>query len=116
MATTFGPGGNDGVFTGTTPVTLVSAPSSGVKRLVKTITIYNDDTQTRVVTLRLLSSGSNRTIVKQTLQPEEAFIFGGDGEVLVLDATTKSVTALLDSAPLANQPIFTAHYADYQSS
>lgn len=116
MATTFGPLANDGVFTGTTPVTLVAAPASNVKRLVKTITIFNADTQVRIVTLRYVSAGGNRTVVYQTLQPNETFIFGGDGEVLVLDATTKSVAALLDSAPLANQPHFTAHYADYQSS
>jgi hypothetical protein len=114
MATTFGPGSNDGVFTGTTAVVLVAAPASGVKRLVKTLTVFNADTQTRIVTIRFLSSGSNRTVVYQTLQPNETFVFGGDGEVLVLDATTKSVTAILDSAPLANQPHFTAHYADYQ--
>lgn len=84
--------------------------------MVKTITIFNADTQTRIVTLRFVSSGGNRTIVYQTLQPNETFVFGGDGEVLVLDATTKSVAALLDSAPLANQPHFTAHYADYLST
>lgn len=115
MATTFGPGSNDGVFTGTTPVTIVAAPSSGVKRMVKTITVFNADTQARILTLRF-ASASNRTIAYQTLQPNDTFIFGGDGEVLVLDSTSKSITALLDSAPLANQPHFTAHYADYQSS
>lgn len=116
MATTFGPGSNDGVYTGTTPVVLVSAPSSGVKRLVKTITVFNADTQTRIVTMTFLSNSNSRTVVYQTLQPNETFIFGGDGEVLVLDATTKSVTSVLDSAPLANQPHFTAHYADYQTT
>lgn len=116
MPTTFGPKASDGVTTGTTPVTVVAAPSSGVTRIVKTVTVFNNDTEARTVTLTYLSNASERVVAAQTLQVGESLIFGGDGEILVLDATTKSVTAELDDAPLANQLDWTTHYADYASS
>lgn len=108
----FTPGSSDGVTTGTTPVTLVAAPASSTQRLVRTLTVFNKDTAARVVTLRYVSAGGTRILAKQTLQPDEALVWGGSGEHLVLDATTKSITAILDSAPATNQLDWTSHYAD----
>ena len=116
MATTFGPKASDGVTTGTTPVAIVAAPAGSVTRIVKTVTVFNSDTEARVVTLTYLSNSNLRVVAEQELQVGESLIFGGDGEILVLDATTKSVTVTLDSAPLANQLDWTTHYADYAST
>lgn len=117
MPTTFIPGAFDGVTTGTTPVTIAAAPVPGVQRIVKTITVWNNDTQARMVTIRYLSGSNNRVITKQMLQAStEGIIFGGDGEILVLDATNKSLTMLLDSAPLANQLDWTVSFGDYSST
>lgn len=107
------PKSNDGITTGTTPVTLVAAPASSTQRLVRTITVFNADTEARIVTLRYVSASGTRILTKQTLQPDETLVWGGASEHLVLDDTTKSITAVLDSAPATTQLDWTSHYADY---
>lgn len=108
----FTPDSNQGVTTGTTAVTIVAAPGSGVKRIVKTITVVNRDTAARTVTCRLLVSATNYWVFTQVMQPSESLIFGGEGEIVVLDST-KALNIILDSAPATNQLDWTSHWSDY---
>lgn len=57
----------DGGLNGTTQVTLVAAPSSGYKRTVKSITVYNKDTVSQTISIILDNSGTQRTLEKFTL-------------------------------------------------
>ena len=53
---------NDGEFNSTTTITIVSAPVSGKKRVVKEITVYNGDSIDHTVTLYLDNNGTQRII------------------------------------------------------
>lgn len=56
---------SDGLLNGSTPVTLVAAPTSGIQRQVKTLTIYNADTSPITVTVEMLNGANQRTIIKR---------------------------------------------------
>jgi hypothetical protein len=62
-------GASDGTINGTTDVTLVAAPQNGTKRVVKYITVYNGDTAAATFNLKYDNNGTQRQIVKITLQP-----------------------------------------------
>ena len=62
-------GANDGTTNGTTDVTLVAAPQNSAKRIVKYITVYNGDTAAATFNLKYDNNGTQRQIVKITLQP-----------------------------------------------
>lgn len=63
----------DGALNGTSDVTLVSAPSSGSRRVVKHISIHNRDTQSNTITLKYDNNGTQRTIAKVTLSAGETW-------------------------------------------
>lgn len=58
---------SQGQVSNTSPVTMVSAPSSGSTRVVKTVSVYNKDTTSATVTLQVNSSGTARILTKATL-------------------------------------------------
>jgi hypothetical protein len=60
-APSFTPGSTDGQTNGATAVTLVASPAASVQRQVKRINIYNADTATALVTIRLNNGGTFRT-------------------------------------------------------
>jgi hypothetical protein len=66
--TAFTEGANDGAFNGTSPVTIVAAPASETRRIIKSITIENRDTAAVTITLSYDNNGTLRTIAKVTLQ------------------------------------------------
>src|SRR5438132_245085 len=105
---TFAEKSNEGALNGSTAVDIVAVPGSGVTRVVRQINVFNRDTAAVTLTL-IYDNGTARTIDKQTLQPDESYIYDG---VLVLDATTKKVTAKLAGAPATTQPDFVASYAE----
>ena len=65
--TTFVEGSSDGTLNGTSQVTLVSAPASSTRRLIKTIYIENKDTAPVTLTITLNNNGTLRNIAKVTL-------------------------------------------------
>lgn len=71
--TIFTEGSTDGALTGTTPVTVVAAPASGVRRVIKEITIYNRDTAAVTITINLDNGGTLRQLTKVTLQVGDRF-------------------------------------------
>ncbi len=105
----FTEGSTTGVLNGTTLVTVVAAPGASTQRLVKTITIYNVDTAGVLLTLRLNDNTAMRILWKGTLGIGDTLLFN---DVLVLDATTKSVEALMGAAAATTNPDWTTHWAD----
>lgn len=101
----------DGTLNSTTEVTLVSAPGSGVRRVVKNITIQNRDTAAVTLTLRYVSAGGTRQLWKGTLQVGDTLVCGEE-DLYVLDTTGKSIKAVLAGAVATTQPDYVACYAD----
>jgi len=66
--TTFVEGSSDGALSGTSQVTLVSAPAASTRRLIKTIYVENKDTAAVTITVTLNNNGTLRNIAKVTLQ------------------------------------------------
>ena len=66
-------GANDGVTNGVTDVTMVSAPASGTRRIVKYITVYNKDTAAITFNLKYDNNGTQRQVAKITLQTGETW-------------------------------------------
>ena len=104
----FTEGANDGALNGTTEVTLVAAPSSGVRRVVRGLSVYNRDTASVTLTVRYKSS-STRVLWSGALASGETWELDG---VVVLDATTKSLAAVLAGAAASANPEFVSSYAD----
>jgi hypothetical protein len=65
--TSFTESANDGALNGTSPVTIVAAPASGAKRVIKSITIENRDTADITFTLSYDNNSTLRTIANVTL-------------------------------------------------
>ena len=87
------------VTTGTTAVTAVPAPSSGVQRNVYAVTIFNADTAAATVKVRLNDGGTMYQLVSVVLQPGHTLAYTDVNSWQVLSAngavvTTSSTTFL----------------------
>lgn len=65
--TIFTEGASDGALTGVTDATVVSAPASGYRRIIKGIFIENKDTAAVTITVKYDNNATQRTIAKVTL-------------------------------------------------
>lgn len=65
--TVFTEGSSDGALNGTSDVTIVAAPASSTRRIIKTLTIQNRDTAPVTFTLLYDDNGTQRIIAKVTL-------------------------------------------------
>jgi len=103
---TFVEGANDGTLNGTSAVTLVAAPASSTRRIVKTITIENTDTAAVTVTVGYLNTASTRTIVKVTLQVGDAWTTDGtydsSGNLKQVLGNVNLATQVFGTLPVAN--------------
>jgi hypothetical protein len=75
----FTPGSLDGSTNGTTPITVVSSPASGMYRNIKYINVCNVDSNVHVITVELLNNVTERKLIQVTLNPGEELIFN-DGK------------------------------------
>ena len=107
----FTEGNAHGTMNGTTEVTLVSAPRDSVRRVVKLVNLFNDDTATATVHLYLKDGATLRQLRQQAIPTKETREYPERG-VYVLDATTKSIVAKLAGVPALSQPIFSANWGD----
>lgn len=108
---TITPGSNNGAFDGTNEITLVDAPAASIQRVVKTISIYNNDDQPVTLTLSLDDSGGSTSIIRIiTLNPGD--ITEICPPLQILDATTKSIIGVMSGAANLNDPEFEAAYVD----
>jgi hypothetical protein len=73
----FTEGASDGVLNGTSSVTLVAAPASSTRRVIKNITIENRDTAAVTVTISYDNNGTLRTIAKVTLNVGDTWTTDG---------------------------------------
>ena len=103
---------NDGVTSDAADVDLVAAPGASTKRLVRYMTVYNADTSPATIIVEYEHAAAQRVMYRVTLQQYESWIFGENGELLVLDDTDKSIVIHLAAVVAANQLDFTTHYAD----
>ena len=70
-------GASDGALNGTSSVTLVAAPASSTRRVIKWITIQNKDTAAVTVTINYDNNGTVRQIAKVTLAPNDTWTLDG---------------------------------------
>jgi hypothetical protein len=73
----FTEGASDGVLNGTSSVTLVAAPASSTRRVIKNITIENRDTAAVTLTISYDNNGTLRTIAKVTLNVGDTWTTDG---------------------------------------
>ena len=108
----FGELSSDGQLNGTTPVTIVAAPGTGVRRIVKTIHIQNSDTDALNLVLWVRNGASDRILFDGILYRYDTLQVGDSGEIIILDSTDKSIMAKT-TTPAASQDLyFVAAYAD----
>lgn len=75
--TTFTEGSTDGILNGTSAVTVVAAPASSTRRIVKSLTIQNQDTAAVTVILQYNNNGTTRQIAKFTLSVNDTMTLQG---------------------------------------
>ena len=91
--TVFTEGSSDGALNGISSVTLVAAPASSTRRLIKTIYISNIDTAAVTVTISYNDNSTLRQIAKVTLQV---------GDTWSTDGTTDNTGSLKTTAGSVN--------------
>lgn len=101
--------GNEGELNGTTPVTIVDAPSSG-RRLVKSISIYNADSAACEVTITKEKTATGSfPLRKVTINAGDTLLYE---HLIILDAADETISVVLTSAVAANNPVFDVAYGD----
>jgi hypothetical protein len=105
----FVPGDDDGTLNGVTAVTIVGSPAASTRRMIRTITIQNRDTAVVTVTLRKVNGANTRQLWKGDLDVGDTLIWD---DPLVLNATNKSITAVMSGAAATTNPDWTSTWAD----
>ena len=105
----FTEGHSDGALNGTTVVTIVAAPGSGVRRVVRSISIYNADSADVTVTVQNNNGTTTRKRAKRTLKPGAVMEYEG---AIVLPTTNDSLEAVMSAAATTTNPDFNAEYGD----
>lgn len=103
-------GSDDGELNGIFPVRVVPPPSSGVRRLVRALTIANPMSTGVALSVAFVSGVKRRFLFSGVLQRRETWSWGYQG-VLVLDSPAKYVEAWMETAP-AIQPTFVSGWGD----
>ena len=102
----FTEGASDGAFNGTSPVTIVAAPASATRRIIRSITIENRDTAAVTVTLSYDNNGTLRTIAKVTLQVGDTWTTNGtfdtNGNLKQTLGVVNLATQVTGTLPIAN--------------
>jgi len=101
--------GNEGALNGTTGVSVVPTPGSGVRRLVRNVGVTNRDTVAHVVTLFKDKNGTAYELARESLQPADYWTFD---KLMVLDADDESIVAKSDATATTTEPSFDAAFAD----
>lgn len=100
---------NTGLSNNTTDVTVVGSPSASTRRVVKSITVYNNDTATATVTLKYFDGTNERILIKLVMDVGDTLLYD---QIIILDGTSDLVELVLGGAVSTNQLHFTSHYAD----
>lgn len=102
----FTPGNGKVVFTGTTEATLVAAPSTGA-RVVRSVSLFNRDSVSRDLTLRV-DDGTDYDIITITVAAGTTHVY--DGTINLTTADTLKVVA--DATAATTEPVAFASFAD----
>ena len=100
---------SNGTLNSTTPVTIVAAPAASTRRLTRNLIFYNADTASVTLILSEVHGANTRIFKRITITTLDAYVWT---EPLILDATNKSVTAVLAGAITTTQPDWITNYAD----
>jgi hypothetical protein len=74
----FTEGASNGVINNTTPVTIVSAPASSTRRVIKSISVQNTDSTSHTITVKYVTSGGSTSIIgKATLAAGDRWTLDG---------------------------------------
>lgn len=108
-ATDFLEGSAFGTSNSTTAVTVIAAPASGKRRLIRSLSIHNNDTVSATVTIQINNSGTKYILHKEALDSGKQLLYD---RVMVLAATTESLEIVLGGAITTNQLDYFAVYAE----
>jgi hypothetical protein len=97
-------GATDTVTSDTTAVPIIAAPAASTQRQVKEIFIYNADTVSALVTVRLNRSSTYRTLIKLTLQTGQTLQYS-DAGWSVIDSAGNTLQASQIAAAGADKQI-----------
>ena len=100
--------GNDGVTSGTTPVTMVSAPASGFRRIIEDFVVYNNTGGALVAIVSVLSNGNKREVKRGSLAANS--YMNGDGvfdDLGRIVASTAPQAGSITNAMLSTMPTLT---------
>ena len=103
--TTFTEGALDGALNGVTDVTVVSAPASSTRRIIKSIYIENKDTAAVTVTIKYDNNATQRTIAKVTLNIGDTWSTDGTYDTngaLKQTLGTVNLASVTGTLPIAN--------------
>jgi hypothetical protein len=102
----FTEGATDGALNGTTAVTLVAAPGSSTRRVIKSITIENKDTAAVTITVSYNNNSTLRTIAKVTLNVGDTWTTNGtfdtNGSLKQTLGTVNLTSGATGTLPVAN--------------
>ena len=102
----FTEGASDGALNGTTAVTVVAAPASSTRRVIKSITIENKDTAAVTITVSYNNNGTLRTIAKVTLNVGDTWTTNGtfdtNGSLKQTLGTVNLTSGATGTLPVAN--------------
>jgi hypothetical protein len=102
----FTEGSQDGVLNGTSDVTLVSAPASLTRRVIKNITIQNTDTAAVTITIVFDNNGTQRQVAVATLQVNDVWtlsgVFDSSGNLKTVQSLVNLATNVTGTLPEAN--------------
>ena len=87
----FTEGKKDGALSGVTPVAIVSAPAASTRRIVKNIVIYNEDTASVTITVRLNTNGTFRRLFTKTIASLGTYEWAGTDAISSLGFTPENV-------------------------
>jgi hypothetical protein len=96
-------GAADGALTGTSDATVVTAPASGYRRIIKGIFIENKDTAAVTITVKYDNGGTQRTIAKVTLNVGDTW--SSDGTYDTNGALKQTLGSVNVSTATGNLPV-----------
>jgi hypothetical protein len=103
--TVFTEGATDGALNGTSSVTLVAAPASSTRRVIKNVTIQNRDTAAVTLTISYNNNSTLRQVAKVTLNVGDTWTTEGTFDTngsLKQTIGTVNVSTVTGTLPVAN--------------